>query len=46
MSTYMLEDIRYGSQYHLSINRRETRYKIRDYIKPVQAEWKVALLLM
>ena len=33
MPTDMLEDIRYGSQYHPSINRREARYNIRDCIK-------------
>ena len=44
MSTYMLEDICDGIQYHPSINRRESRYKIHDCIKIVQAEWKGALL--
>ena len=33
MSTEMLEDIRDGSQYHPSVNRRETHYKICDHIK-------------
>ena len=33
MSTYMLEDIRYGSQYHPIVNRREARYKICDILK-------------
>ena len=44
MSTDMLEDISYGSQSHLSVNRREACYKIRDRIKQSQAEWKGALL--
>ena len=33
MSTDMLEDISVGSKSHLIVNRRETRYKIRDRIK-------------
>ena len=33
MSKDMLEDICDGSQSHKNINRREARYKIRDYIK-------------
>ena len=33
----MLEDIYDGSKYHLSINRREDRYKIRDNFKQGQA---------
>ena len=40
MSTDMLEDIRDGSQSHPIINRREAHYKIRDFIKRIQAEWK------
>ena len=36
-------DIRCGSQFHLNINRREARYKIRDEIKQRQSEWKGAL---
>ena len=43
MSTEMLEDICDGSQSRLSVNRREARYKIRDFIKQRQSEWKVAL---
>ena len=43
-STDMLEDIRDGTQSHQSINRRESRYKIRDCIQRVQSEWKKALL--
>ena len=30
MYTDMLEDIRDGSQYHISVNNREARYKICD----------------
>ena len=30
VSTHMLEDIRDGSQYNMSINMRETRYRICD----------------
>ena len=37
ISTEMLEDIRGGSQYHPNLNRREARYKIRYYIKNIQA---------
>ena len=44
MYANMLEDIRYGSQSHQSINRGEARYKIRDCIKQRQAKWKGALL--
>ena len=44
MSTEMSEDNRDGSQYHPSVNRRETHYKIRDLIKQRQLEWKGALL--
>ena len=43
MSTEMLEEIWQGSQSHLSVNRREARYKIRDHIKQGQSEWKGAL---
>ena len=44
MSTDMLEDIRDHSQSHPSINRRNSRYKIRDHIKRGQSEWKRTLL--
>ena len=44
--TDMLENICDGRQYHPSINRRKTRYKIRDHIKQRRAEWKGALLSM
>ena len=43
ISTEMLEDIRDGSQTHLSVNRREARYKIRDCIRQRQSEQKGAL---
>ena len=33
MPTDMLEDIRDGSQSHMSTNRRYLRYKIRDHVK-------------
>ena len=45
-STDILEDIRYGSQSHPSINRIYVRYKIHDCIKLGQIEWKGALLSM
>ena len=37
ISTEMLEDIRYGSQSHPNVNRREARYKKRHCIK--QKNW-------
>ena len=40
MSTKMLEEICDSSQSHLSVSRREARYKIRDSIKQGQLEWK------
>ena len=40
MSREMVEEIRDGSQSHPNVNRRETRYKIRDCIKQIQSEWK------
>ena len=43
ISTEMLEDIRDRSQTHPNINRKEPRYKIRDYIRLRQSEWKGAL---
>ena len=46
MSMDTLEEIRDGSQSHLSINKREARYKICDHIKWGKAEWKGALLSM
>ena len=39
----MLEDICDGSQTHPNVNRREARYKIRDFIRKRQAEWKGSL---
>ena len=44
MFAKMLEDICDGSKSHLSINRREERYKIRDHVKRSQAEFKGASL--
>ena len=44
ISTEMLEDIRNGIESNPSVNRREACYKIRDRIKQIQMEWKVALL--
>ena len=36
MYTEMLEEIIDGIQYRLNVNRREARYKIRDFIKQKQ----------
>ena len=44
MSTQMLEEIHDGSKSHPSVNRRETRYKIRDHIKQRKLEQEGALL--
>ena len=38
ISTEMLKDICDGSQSHMSVKRREARYRIRDCIKRIQAE--------
>ena len=46
MSTYILEDVCGGIQYHPIINSRDACYKIHDRIKQGQAEWKGALLSM
>ena len=46
ISTEMLEDIRDRSQTHPNVNRRETRYKIRDSIRQRKSEWKGALKSM
>ena len=43
ISMEMLEDIRDRFQSHMSVNRREARYKIRDCIKKGQLEWKGVL---
>ena len=43
ISTEMLENIHDGSQTHPNVNRRESRYKIRDRIRQRQSEWKGAL---
>ena len=40
ISTEMGEDIREGSQTHMNVNRRGARYKIRDFIRQRQSEWK------
>ena len=45
-STEMLENICDGSQSHLSVNLRESHYKIRDHISQRQLEWKGALKSM
>ena len=44
MPTDIFKDIRYGSQYHLSINRSEERYKIRYRIKQNKEIRKGSLL--
>ena len=41
--TEMLEDICDGSQTHLNVNIRESRYKIRDRIRQRKSERKGAL---
>ena len=38
ISTEMLEDICDGSQTHPNVNRRESRYKIRDRIRQKKSE--------
>ena len=43
ISTEMLEDIRDVSQSHPNVNQREACYKIRDFIRKRQSEWKGAL---
>ena len=40
ISTEMLEDISGGSKTHPNVNRRESRYKIRDRIRQRQLECK------
>ena len=44
MSTDMLEDICDGIQSHMSINRRQARYKMHGHNKEMKAERKGALL--
>ena len=39
----MLEEICDGSQTHPNVNKRESRYKIRDRVRKRQSEWKGAL---
>ena len=46
MYNEILEDIHDSSQYHPRANRREACYKIHDFIKQSQAEWKGVLLSM
>ena len=46
ISTDIIEDICDGSKSHLSVNRREARYRIRDLIKRRQMEWKGVSLSM
>ena len=43
ISKDMLEDICDRSQSHPNVNKRESRYKIRDCIKQRQSEWKGGL---
>ena len=43
ISTEILEDILDRSQTHPNVNRRETRYKIRDRVRQRELEWKGAL---
>ena len=43
ISTEMSEDIRDGSQSHMNVNQRESRYKIRDCIRQRPSEWKGAI---
>ena len=40
ISTDVLEDMCDVSKSHLSVNRREAGYRIRDLIKRRQMEWK------
>ena len=42
ISTEMLKDICDGSETHLSVNRRESRYKKRYCIRQRKLEWKGA----
>ena len=43
ISTETLEDICDGSQTHPNVNKRESRYKVRDCVIQRQSEWKGAL---
>ena len=38
ISTEMLEDIRYRSQTHPNVNKRESHYKILDRVRQRQSE--------
>ena len=46
ISMDMLENICDGSKSHLNINQRGACYKIRDYIRQRQLDWKGALKAM
>ena len=46
ISTEVLEYICDRSQTHPNINKRESRYKIRDHIRQRQLEWKGSLKAM
>ena len=39
----MLEDICDGIQCHLNVNKIEAHYKMRDFIRQGQSDWKGAL---
>ena len=39
----MLEDIRDGSKTHLTVNKREACYEIRDCVRRKELQWKVTL---
>ena len=43
ITTEMLEDISDGSQTHRNVNKKESRYKIRDQFRQEQSEWKGVL---
>ena len=43
ISIEILEDIRDGSQTHLNVNKRESRYKIRDCIRQNEPQWNGVL---
>ena len=43
ISTEMLEDICDRSQTHLTVNKMEARYEIRDRVRRKESQWKGAL---
>ena len=43
ISTEMLEDICDRSKTQLNVNKREAHYKMRDFIRQGQSDWKGAL---